>query len=184
MSTSYSASITVGIVAGARELLSSFKAERPEKSHMEDRFHPKTGKRLDPVKVVDQEACKGWELGQGDDRRFYEEDAVEDALDHLCEEILDCGWGWRFDGILADEFSDEDDGTPEGDRTVVLTYRDHRELQLDDGREDYLLEIGASVDLRKAGPLVERLEKLAEEVARKTRANPSGPLAVCCGSGG
>jgi hypothetical protein len=55
MSTDYSARLGIGFVFKTNDINDKFWEEVPEKSHMEDRFDPKTGKKMAPVKVVDQE---------------------------------------------------------------------------------------------------------------------------------
>ena len=55
MGIDYSSVLGVGFVFPLEEVLDSFRKVDPEQSHTEDRYDPKTGEKLEPVKVVDQE---------------------------------------------------------------------------------------------------------------------------------
>lgn len=77
MSIDYSFGLMVGFRFSPGELDDVFGKKVPEKSHMEDRFDPKTGKKLAPEKVVDREAglvyvFQGKELEDGE-YHVYEE---------------------------------------------------------------------------------------------------------------
>jgi len=55
----WESSVVVGFVIEKDDLEMPFKQTVPEQSHMEDRFDPKTGKKLaKQVKVVDKEECE------------------------------------------------------------------------------------------------------------------------------
>lgn len=59
MSINYSAYLAVGFHIPYEDFCKVFiRKTREEVSHMEDRFDPKTGAKLEPIKVVDEEAVK------------------------------------------------------------------------------------------------------------------------------
>jgi len=62
MGIDYSASLGIGFVVSNDDLLKPFTVETEEKFHMEDRFDPKTGKKLAPVKVIDEEGGETYEF--------------------------------------------------------------------------------------------------------------------------
>jgi hypothetical protein len=62
MGIDYSSNLLIGYAFEAKAVEAPFARTVPEKSHMEDRFDPKTGKKLDPVKVVDDEERDVWEF--------------------------------------------------------------------------------------------------------------------------
>lgn len=54
MGIDYTTSIAVGFDVSDDDLYETFGVHYPEQSHMEDRWDPKTGKKLAPVKVIDR----------------------------------------------------------------------------------------------------------------------------------
>jgi hypothetical protein len=54
MGIDYSVHLGVGYILDREDIIAPFRVEIPEKFHMEDRFDPKTGVKLEPVKVVDE----------------------------------------------------------------------------------------------------------------------------------
>ncbi len=56
MGIDYGADIGIGYIINLDDLLAPFRVETEEKFHLEDRFDQKTGKKLEPAKVVDVEA--------------------------------------------------------------------------------------------------------------------------------
>jgi hypothetical protein len=79
MSTERYDVLVIGFVVEAEDVLKPFEVTVPEKSHMEDRFHPKTGAKLPPVKVIDAEERVEYEV---DKKRFKDS---EEVFDHLCK---------------------------------------------------------------------------------------------------
>lgn len=55
MGMEHTSEMVIGFVACQDEILKYFELTTPEVSHIEDRYDPKTGKRLKPVVVVDEE---------------------------------------------------------------------------------------------------------------------------------
>jgi hypothetical protein len=56
MGIDYSSSLAIGWRVRAEQLKQVFGKYTPEQAHMEDRYDPKTGKKLLPEKVIDQRA--------------------------------------------------------------------------------------------------------------------------------
>jgi hypothetical protein len=56
MGIDYQFSLGIGFILDREDVVAPFRVEVPEKFHMEDRFDPKTGKPIEPVKVIDEEA--------------------------------------------------------------------------------------------------------------------------------
>ena len=83
-------SITVGYVIDVDDFFKPFLKKRKEKSHMEPRFDPKTGKPAGEEKVVDQEA--GWDIIFGD----VTAEGPEDPKSKY-------GWSWYPEDDLMDE---------------------------------------------------------------------------------
>lgn len=61
MGIDYSVNLGIGYILDREDIIAPFRVEVPEKFHMEDRFDPKTGKKLAPVKVVDEEGGEEFE---------------------------------------------------------------------------------------------------------------------------
>jgi hypothetical protein len=86
MGVEYSSRVVVGFEFEAEDLENVFAHEQPELSHMEPRFHSKTGKKLADEKVIDQKSHTIFSLEPADEG--------EDCLETFCEEhlagYLDC----------------------------------------------------------------------------------------------
>lgn len=94
MSTNYSFYLRVGFQVPTQELKKRFQHRQETKEegvfHMEDRFDPKTGAKIDPVKVWDKEPqahTDTWWVIEGE--RF--EDWDDESISALLEEELGCG---------------------------------------------------------------------------------------------
>lgn len=61
MGIDYSVNLGIGYILDQEDIIAPFRVEVPEKFHMEDRFDPKTGKKIAPVKVIDAEAGEEYE---------------------------------------------------------------------------------------------------------------------------
>jgi hypothetical protein len=88
MSLDISSFIVVGWILDAEQILKKLGRVVEEKSHMEPRFHEKTGKKLTPVKVVDKEAHRVVEL----DGQAFEVsccDGDDSEIEALAEYIAD-----------------------------------------------------------------------------------------------
>ncbi len=75
MGIDYAFNLGIGFVLDREDVLAPFRVEREEKFHMEDRFNPKTGKKVEPAKVVDEEAGEAFILDgthHDDDWSFLE----------------------------------------------------------------------------------------------------------------
>lgn len=83
MGMNWESALVIGFVVDRDDLEMPFKKEVPEKWHMEERFSSRTGKPLDPIKVVDREACEEFFLNDenlGDDSELLIE-ALEKEVD-------------------------------------------------------------------------------------------------------
>ncbi len=83
MGHEYSSSVVIGFTMDQDDFLMPFKTTTEEKFHMEERFDQKTGKKLKPTKVIDEESIEAY-LVDG----VTHEDSY-DALDALAT-IVDC----------------------------------------------------------------------------------------------
>lgn len=83
MGIDYQFNIGIGFILDREDVVAPFRVQTEEKFHMEDRFDSKTGKKLAPLKVVDQKATEAFEL----DGKTYEE--CWDFYEALGEK-LDC----------------------------------------------------------------------------------------------
>jgi len=79
MSTDYSFGIAAGFEVSVKLIIRNWGRTFPEKSHMEERFDPKSGKKLASEKVVDREEGLYFILG-GKEVRFDEPQEVIEAL--------------------------------------------------------------------------------------------------------
>lgn len=113
MGIDYSVNLGIGYIIDSEDLFAPFRVDIPEKSHMEDRFDPKTGKKIAPVKVVDEEACEEYE---------YKGKRYEDVYDlsHALAKDLECGIsnnGGYSDGdtyYVTVDVATDDSGLEEG----------------------------------------------------------------------
>ena len=85
MSIDYTISLAVGYIIPEDELTRVFGKTTPKKSHLEDRFDPKTGKKLAPVEVVDENSYttivyKGEEIEDGESELA---DLIREDLDDI-----------------------------------------------------------------------------------------------------
>jgi len=95
MSVDHSADLVVGYVIPLESFFEKLLKHHPEKSHKEDRFDPKSGKKIEPETVIDEDesydvvicgkAYPGPEVNY-DPENWWPEDAVTDAI----AEALDC----------------------------------------------------------------------------------------------
>ncbi len=108
MSTYYSFSVAVGFEIGFKHVLKKYGRELPEKSRMEDRFDPKSGKKVDPVKVVDRPAGLRVVIR----KRTY--DPAEDARE-ICEAL------GREIGAKVQLISDNPECGLDGDDWVLVS---------------------------------------------------------------
>ena len=83
MSTDYSFSTTVGFSFSIEEMRKKFGISLPEKSHLEDRWDPKTGASAPPEKVVDREASDGFAI----DGVEYGDDEYQEFCEALAEKL-------------------------------------------------------------------------------------------------
>lgn len=80
MGHEYSSATVIGFVMDQDDFLMPFKTMTEEKFHVEDRFDQRTGKKLKPVKVVDEPSEEGYVV----DGEVYEcSYDVMDALSSL-----------------------------------------------------------------------------------------------------
>ena len=63
MGIHYGIGLAIGFTIRLEEFLKPFAKTREEEFHIEDRWDPKTGKKLEPVKVVDDEGDEWYEYG-------------------------------------------------------------------------------------------------------------------------
>jgi hypothetical protein len=90
MSTDYYIELAVGFEIHINDLLAPFEKISPEKSHLEDRYDEKTGKKLDPVRVVDQEEQVVWKING---EEFDCEDSAADAVADKVNAVATYGYG-------------------------------------------------------------------------------------------
>jgi hypothetical protein len=98
MSIDYTIKLAVGYIIPEEELTRAFGKVTPPKTHMEDRFDPKSGKKLAPEEVVDH---------HGYTTITYKGKVVEDGENQLAEDIakdLDCGL-WLHGSSMSGEMS-------------------------------------------------------------------------------
>lgn len=77
MGMEHSSAVVVGFAVDRDYFLMPFKATRPERSHMEDRYHQSTGRKLAPVKVVDAEEQEVYVL---DGVEYDDDEGLIDAI--------------------------------------------------------------------------------------------------------
>ena len=85
MGVEFNADVSVGFVIKLEDLLAPFCTKIDEKSHMEPRWDPLTGRKVDSVKVVDSHSENGWSI----DGKEYEDTleaigALEDKFNMAC----------------------------------------------------------------------------------------------------
>ncbi len=113
MGIDYSFSLAVGFVVEMDSFTKPFIVVAEEKSHMEDRFDPKSGKKLAPVKVIDQAEEQAY---------VYKGTTYEDQFELLeaLEEDLGCSinnGGGYLDGktaYISVNFETDDSGEDYG----------------------------------------------------------------------
>jgi hypothetical protein len=80
MSIDFSFALGIGFTVDPEELSEALRKANtkvvPEKFHMEDRFDPKTGAKLAPVKVVDEDETVSWFVGK--EEFEYEDEFLEE----------------------------------------------------------------------------------------------------------
>lgn len=110
MGIDYSANVGIGFIVDREDLLAPFRVETEEKFHMEDRYDPKTGKKLEPVKIVDVEAGEIFEFeGKTFEEEYEVVEAIADKLDCIIEDTggyTDCE---TLQITVKVEHTDEDD---------------------------------------------------------------------------
>ena len=97
MGHEYSSSVIIGFTMEQEEFLMPFKTVTEEKFHMEERFNPKTGKKLPDVKVIDQ-ASEDAYLVEGETYEYE-----YDALDAIAS-IVGCNISSHGDQVSGDDF--------------------------------------------------------------------------------
>lgn len=96
MGTTYTVGLGVGYVLGIEEVMAPFLFETPEESHMEERFDPMTGAKIDPIKVVTKSGSKAYIIS-GEEFNSYHE-----AIEELSREL---GYGFAWIGGLNEKDS-------------------------------------------------------------------------------
>ena len=87
MGVEYSSRLCLGYEFTAESLEKYFAVQVPEKSHMEPRYHSKTGARIEDEKVIDSQAGTEWRIpGETEtyDMRF------DEFLDDVLAGYLNC----------------------------------------------------------------------------------------------
>jgi len=87
MSEEGSSEICVGFFMTLEEALKPFLVTQDEISHLEDRFDPKTGKKIEPVKVVDREKGVYAKLPNSVELLVKDDDMPEEFLKFLRETL-------------------------------------------------------------------------------------------------
>lgn len=119
MGIDYSSSVAIGFRVDADDL-QVFSKELPEKSHMEERFDPKSGKSIGKVKVVDEEERTSWVLnGEEFDHR-------SELVDAICGKVNAQSW---MDGSFYDD--DENMNYVIGPNFPRKNVRDEGKLTID-----------------------------------------------------
>ncbi len=86
------ASLSVGYFLPYEEVVKVFGYKHRQKSHLEDRFDPKTGAKLEPVKIIDEPGGLWVKLGEHDEP--FQEFPPDFDDEEFCEELgaqLGCG---------------------------------------------------------------------------------------------
>jgi hypothetical protein len=117
MGIDYSFSLAVGFVVDMDALLKPFAKVTKGKSHMEDRFDPKTGEKLEPVKVVDRGHRETYSL---DGKRFGTDryDFLE-ALGVKLDCTIDDGGGYSDEQTAYVSVNFESDHSEDYDRVTI-----------------------------------------------------------------
>jgi hypothetical protein len=159
MSTEYDVSIGVGCVVTQEDLEKPFSKTVPEISHMEDRYSQKTGKKLAPVKVVDQESH---------DELWFDGELIEDEDESymlalkMATKIGCCvlRFGNQLTGNFFYLFGPR---ISEQERTESLSCN---------------LSVGGDLSLEEVGSKTKECKKIHEELM-KLGVNPEKPKIVC-----
>ncbi len=113
MGIDYSFSLAVGFVVAMDSLVKPFIVKKEEKFHMEDRFDPKTGKKIGQAKVVDQSAEEEYAYkGETYECRYEMFEALEVDLD--CSINSGGGYSDGKTAYISVEFETDDSGEDYG----------------------------------------------------------------------
>lgn len=113
MGIDYSFNLAVGFIVDTEDFIKPFRTMNEEKFHMEDRFDPKSGKKVGQEKVIDQEAEEAYTY-KG---KTYEEQY--EFLEALCEDLgctVDDGGGYSDNEkvYISVDFETDDSGQDYG----------------------------------------------------------------------
>jgi len=146
MGIDYTVRLAVGFRISDADLMKRFAKKEPEKSHMEKRFDPKTGKRLKDEKVIDYEG--GEFLYDIDGKEETDETSL---LEQICEKI-----GGKVTYVF--------DGTGYNDVTEYIIGPDLPEVG--EAYEDGKVTVHAGCSLADFGVAVQDLARIRKALGR------------------
>lgn len=166
MGLDYSSQLAVGFVFQMEEVLDHFRKVTPEVSHMEDRYDEKTGKKVKPVKVVDEAEDEAW-AWPGEEEVYEAWDFIDEVLGSKfrCNPLIfgDVSGGDTFVCFAVSVKEDNKSGIEDVDCGRVsfagnLSY----ESVVDAGRElRYLKKRLEDADLKPKNPVVQNCWTIA-----------------------
>jgi len=117
MGIDYSFNLAVGFITTGKNVVKPFTVTLPEKFHMEDRFDPKTGKKLPSEKVVDFEGGESFKL---DGQEYDEEYELLEALSEKLGCCIENAGGYtNGETLYVTAALDTDDDTLDEGRVYV-----------------------------------------------------------------
>lgn len=161
MGIDYSASIAFGCRVTPEMIGQVFGVTLPEKFHMEDRFDPKTGKKLPQVKVIDWEEMNVYKIDKGADEYF--EDQIE-LMEEVCKRARASYW------IVSDY------DAPPDETTFIVGVTPKKSG--DDGESWGRVDTGPSYSLDDVADLRPELEEIRKRL--KDMGLKIGPPRVYC----
>jgi hypothetical protein len=155
MGMQYSIGLGIGFIVRASIFFDAFETLKEEKFHMEDRWDPKTGKQLEPVKVVDEQVESVY---------TFNGEELEDELS-VMEKV-------------GNELNCDIEHGNENDEYLNITLRDVEytdEDDFDDGR----VSIGHSVSFLEVVQKEEELVRLATAFRDRCGIKVGNPKVFC-----
>jgi hypothetical protein len=92
MGIHYSFNLAIGYIITEKEIFDLFLQRTPEEFHLEDRFDPKTGLKVQPLKVIDRHASGKFML---DGKQYGEGEDPESYMPAICKKITGARWWWH-----------------------------------------------------------------------------------------
>lgn len=124
MSVDYNFSALVGWRVKTKDILEPFKKETPEISHMEDRYNEKTGKKIHPVKIIDQFRETFYEFNgekYEDAQELYADPKIQSEKVHFEIQELMGNEEWTIISLNLDQIGHRrDDGSISVSKDLLL----------------------------------------------------------------